>query len=322
LLTGAWLITSGCSRNTSISDNSFDVDMGDVLQGQAKRAQISWTSNLNHTVLLKTATSCGCTQVELDRTSLSPGETVNAAIQYNAGRAGLSVGQHDETFVIEELGSEASPLVYGKVRALIRPVISIHPDPFFWRVLAGEGEQSTDVMITNECGEELSLEVPAVASVIRLNPSAFSIPPGGHASVTLTAQLASTAAVLPVRIPIVAKRASFDEILKFSYDVQPNPYGAVACSPGALFFAADQVANGSPIVVHVLSQISKAAFEQARSKDSRIHIINNITDSAFTATIDNNSRLESFSTEVEVSYRFDGAVRSLLLPVFVQSTKE
>jgi len=71
--------------------------------------------------ITKTATSCGCTTVEIEKKSIEPGEEVNLKVEYNTGMmSGSHAKGRQERIIYVKSNDPASPQAEVVIKALVK----------------------------------------------------------------------------------------------------------------------------------------------------------------------------------------------------------
>ncbi|MEQ8317642.1 MAG: DUF1573 domain-containing protein [Phycisphaerales bacterium] len=101
------------------------VDMGTILDTEPVSGTIRFRNSGNMSLTVPSVSStCGCTVAELPKNEFEPGESVELEVTFDP--RGKTAGRHEQT-VTFRTNDRANPMVAVKVRAFIKPLISIEP---------------------------------------------------------------------------------------------------------------------------------------------------------------------------------------------------
>ena len=101
------------------------IDLGTVLDTEPASGTIRFRNAGTATLMVPTVNStCGCTVTKLPKNDFEPGESVELTVTFDP--AGKTPGMHEQT-VSFRTNDRANPMVSVKVRANVRPLVSIEP---------------------------------------------------------------------------------------------------------------------------------------------------------------------------------------------------
>jgi len=107
---------------TRIEITPKQYDFGVIEYGQIVQ-YVFKVKNIGSEVLkiTKTATSCGCTTVEIEKKSIEPGEEVNLKVEYNTGMmSGSHAKGRQERIIYVKSNDPASPQAEVVIKALVK----------------------------------------------------------------------------------------------------------------------------------------------------------------------------------------------------------
>ena len=111
---------AGNQPRIEITPKQYDfgvIEYGQIVQYVFK------VKNIGSEVLkiTKTATSCGCTTVEIEKKSIEPGEEVNLKVEYNTGMmSGSHAKGRQERIIYVKSNDPASPQAEVVIKALVK----------------------------------------------------------------------------------------------------------------------------------------------------------------------------------------------------------
>lgn len=101
------------------------IDMGTILDTEPVSGTIRFRNAGNTSLTVPSVSStCGCTVAELPKNEFEPGESVELEVTFDP--RGKTAGRHEQT-VTFRTNDRTNPMVAVKVRAFIKPLISIEP---------------------------------------------------------------------------------------------------------------------------------------------------------------------------------------------------
>ncbi|CAK9043279.1 Uncharacterized protein SCF082_LOCUS24780, partial [Durusdinium trenchii] len=101
------------------------VDLGTILDTDPVAGTIRFRNAGNSTLMVPSVSStCGCTVAELPKNDFDPGESIELQVEFDP--RGKTAGRHEQT-VTFRTNDRANPMVAVKVRAFVKPLISIEP---------------------------------------------------------------------------------------------------------------------------------------------------------------------------------------------------
>lgn len=101
------------------------IDLGTILDTEPATGTIRFRNTGNTALMVPSvSTTCGCTVAELPKNEFAPGESVELEVEFDP--RGKTAGRHEQT-VTFRTSDPANPMVAVKVRAFVKPLISIEP---------------------------------------------------------------------------------------------------------------------------------------------------------------------------------------------------
>lgn len=101
------------------------IDMGTILDTEPVTKTIRFRNAGNATLMVpNVSTTCGCTVAELPKNEFEPGESVELEVEFDP--RGKTPGRQEQT-VTFRTNDRANPSVAVKVRAFVKPLVSIEP---------------------------------------------------------------------------------------------------------------------------------------------------------------------------------------------------
>lgn len=101
------------------------VDLGTILDTEPVAGTIRFRNAGNATLTVPSVSAtCGCVVADLPKNDFDPGESIELQVEFDP--RGKTAGRHEQT-VTFRTNDRANPMVAVKVRAFVKPLISIEP---------------------------------------------------------------------------------------------------------------------------------------------------------------------------------------------------
>lgn len=122
------------------------IDLGTILDTEPATGIIRFRNAGNATLNIpNVGTTCGCTVAELPKHDFEPGESIEVEVEFDP--RGKTSGHHEQT-VTFNTNDRANPRVAVKVRANVKPLISIEPQQVNLGSVAKHTRKETLISLT------------------------------------------------------------------------------------------------------------------------------------------------------------------------------
>lgn len=122
------------------------IDLGTILDTEPATGIIRFRNAGNATLNIpNVGTTCGCTVAELPKHDFDPGESIEIEVEFDP--RGKTSGRHEQT-VTFNTNDRANPRVAVKVRANVKPLISIEPQQVNLGSVAKHTRKETLISLT------------------------------------------------------------------------------------------------------------------------------------------------------------------------------